>query len=225
MWVKFKTPKICIYLEKFLIFTVFFYYRQIKFQNKYKKKLNFVKKKCCVRNRNILGIFILAYTRVNIFPSLAIPTLTVRISTAHKNPPKAAAKQRSKNALPAPAASVKRAESRDEGRKMAESKRSSTTTTSSASTTNSSASSSSKSSRKSKNDLIRSVVGSYLKQRNYMVSVGGGWELFLAVGTGRCSSSLFPLVKGKVFNLEKIFFCVKENNTFSTGVIGRLLFV
>uniref|UniRef100_A0A8D8GB28 TAF5-like RNA polymerase II p300/CBP-associated factor-associated factor 65 kDa subunit 5L n=1 Tax=Culex pipiens TaxID=7175 RepID=A0A8D8GB28_CULPI len=53
---------------------------------------------------------------------------------------------------------------------MAESKRSSTTTTSSASTTNSSASSSSKSSRKSKNDLIRSVVGSYLKQRNYMIT-------------------------------------------------------
>uniref|UniRef100_A0A1Q3FV62 Putative wd40 domain protein n=1 Tax=Culex tarsalis TaxID=7177 RepID=A0A1Q3FV62_CULTA len=53
---------------------------------------------------------------------------------------------------------------------MAESKRSSTTTTSSSSTTNNSSSSGSSKSRKSKNDLIRSVVGSYLKQRNYTIT-------------------------------------------------------
>ncbi|EAT45967.1 AAEL002802-PA, partial [Aedes aegypti] len=54
-------------------------------------------------------------------------------------------------------------------RKMSESKRSTTTSSSNNSGSTGTSSSSSKS-RKSKNDLIRSAVGSYLKQRNYIVN-------------------------------------------------------
>ncbi|XP_055613278.1 uncharacterized protein LOC129759781 [Uranotaenia lowii] len=54
---------------------------------------------------------------------------------------------------------------------MADSKRSSSTAISSVSnSTSTGGTSSSKSSRKSKNDLIRTIVGGYLKQRNYLIN-------------------------------------------------------